>query len=89
MKTEKKKNIDKIKELLEQEENETIIAETLEYVKVLWAFNKLARKPPSPEIWARLSRWRQLQIVLISELFYQHYLLKTWLSDQREKGWLL
>ncbi len=85
----KKKPIEKLKELVEQEENETIIAEVLEYVKVLRAFNKRDRKPPSADIWAGLPRWRQLQIFLISELFYQIYLLKQWFSDQCNKGWLL
>lgn len=82
----KKKPLDKLKELVEQEENETIITETLEYVKVLIASNKRAQKPPSPEVWASLPRWRQLQILLISEFFYQLYLLQKWFSDQREKG---
>lgn len=85
----KKKPLDKLKELVEQEENETIVAEVLEYMKVLIAFNRLDQKPPSPDLWVRLPRWRQLQIFLISELFYRIYLLKQWFYDQCNKGWLL
>lgn len=81
MKTKK----EQLKEFIEQEESEPILAEVLEYVKVLRAFMIRARKPPTPKVWARLPRWRQLQILLISELYYRIHLLAKWLSDQRSK----
>lgn len=85
----KKKPIDKLKELIFQEEDETILVEVLEYVKVLKASKIRALKPFTPAEWARLPRWRQVQILLISEFYYRFHLLKNWFSEQHEKGWLL
>lgn len=59
--------IDKLKEFVEQEENETIIAEVVEYVKVLKAFRKLEKEPPSPKVWERLPRWIKIFFVWIAE----------------------
>ena len=84
-----KKNLrTKLKRMLEKETDERVLIDVLEYVKVIVAYrkyiDKISKKPPSPEVWQRMPRWKQLQIVLICELFYRLHLLKKWFSEQRE-----
>lgn len=84
-----KKNLrTKLKRMIEKETDERVLIDVLEYVKVVVAYhkyiNKISKKPPSPEVWQRMPRWKQLKIVLICVLFYRLYLIQKWFSEQRE-----
>lgn len=43
--------------------------------------DRVARKPPSPEFWNRMPRWKQRQIVLIAEYYAIRYRVKVWVKS--------
>lgn len=76
--------------ILKRETDESILVKTLEYVKVLVAYRKyigkVAKNPPSAELWNRYPRWKQLQIVLICEYYYRLHRTKTWIKNMLGRG---
>lgn len=71
--------------MIKRETDVRVLADTLEYVKVVVAYRKyiarIAKNPPTPEVWVRLPRWKQVQIVLICEYYYRLHQVKTWIND--------